>query len=395
MCMHVECIGTSTCRRTHVRALLVHADALGHIFAGHSTVKDFQNYVRGQRRTASADPQQKFQTKSDLLNFAKQKPLPATIQDFSSPWDTYAVDGLVSEWGQYPNTTGIVLTNATSVGWLGQLLKHEIPWALHCDGTHKLAHSSWILLTFGTHHLKWDPNAKMYRHEFCPLVYLFFKGSSETVESTMMGCRGLVLVGQKYFSDMLVQPAAGITDHSEMLRQGLINSFEGMVHMNDWAHLATKYKKGRLLNKSNPFYDLVWPQLKAVHLTHSSEMMHLLFTLLKDVWLEWEADSSRPQQGYSTKTLRKEYCEAPWNTWGMASYDGLGGTLPDGRVATALDLPIILPSNQTEESWHKVRKNALTRIRTACELICMHAARIVHVHVHALTRERIDVHHVA
>ena len=36
-----------------------------------------------------------------------------------------------------------------------------------------------------------------------------------------MGCRGLVLVSEHYYPGQLVSPAAGITDHSDMLRQVL------------------------------------------------------------------------------------------------------------------------------------------------------------------------------
>ena len=341
--------------KLHHNVFITHNNAFypAYSTAGHATVNDFQNFMRGQRRVRN---ESHFETKSDLLNFVKENPLPPTLKELK-PWTMYAVDGLVQEWRNYPNTTGIVLTNGTSVGWLGQLLKArdgDLAWALHVDGTHKLAHGKWILETFGTHHLKWDYQIKRYVHEFCPLVYLFFKSENETIESTMMGCRALVLVAAKYFPTFTVNPAVGITDHSEMLRQGLLKSFNGIAFMNDWAHLATKWGKGKLISKSNPFYGEIWPQLEAIHFAHSTEMMYLLLGQVHDVWCEWEADHTRPQSGYTTKTLWSQYCVAPWNTWSIASYDGYGGQLPDGGTAICLDLPGILPSNQTEEAWHKV-----------------------------------------
>ena len=50
--------------------------------------------------------------------------------------------------------------------------------------------------------------------------------------------------------------------------------------MSDWAHIATHYKKGRLLPKSNPYFGETYFYLNAIHLAHSTEQMNLIMTML-------------------------------------------------------------------------------------------------------------------
>ena len=62
--------------------------------------------------------------------------------------------------------------------------------------------------------------------------------------------------------------------------------------------------------------------------------------------MEWWEDQGLPQQGkYTTKQLREAHLTHPWNTFSMATYDGMNHGCHD--------FPLILPSNQCEESWHK------------------------------------------
>ena len=62
--------------------------------------------------------------------------------------------------------------------------------------------------------------------------------------------------------------------------------------------------------------------------------------------MEWWDDQGLHQQGkYTTKQLREAHLSHPWNTFSIATYDGMN--------AGCHDFPLILPSNQCQESWHK------------------------------------------
>ena len=54
-------------------------------------------------------------------------------------------------------------------------LSDLLAWALHGDGMHKLHYGKWLLLTFGTHCLRYDDRQGVYTHSFRPLIYLLTK----------------------------------------------------------------------------------------------------------------------------------------------------------------------------------------------------------------------------
>ena len=66
-----------------------------------------------------------------------------------------------------------------------QLLTGEFPYSFHCDGTRKLHHGKWVLITLGCTSMEWDLAKKKVVHSFRPLVYLFCK-QQETTESLQM-----------------------------------------------------------------------------------------------------------------------------------------------------------------------------------------------------------------
>ena len=113
----------------------------------------------------------------------------------------------------------------------------------------------------------------------------------------------------------------------------------------DWAHIAVHYKKGRLIPKSNPYFGEIYYFLCAIHFAHSTEQMQLIADTVIELMEWWEAHGE-PQQGkYTTKQLREAHLTYPWLTFSIGTYDGMN----EG----CHDLPLILPSNQCEESWHK------------------------------------------
>lgn len=123
---------------------------------------------------------------------------------------------------RYSNTTATVVTSRRSVEWMGQLINVQetgMAWALHGDGKHKLHHGRWVLMTFGTHCLRWDAAIKDYRHTFCPLVYMFSK-QIESTESVKMAMHAAQIVAMHFYKKRLV-PAVNISDHSDGLRSGM------------------------------------------------------------------------------------------------------------------------------------------------------------------------------
>ena len=141
---------------------------------------------------------------------------------------------------------------------------------------------------------------QVYRHSFRPLVYSFSK-QHETTQAVRMAMDGMQYVAQKYFSAYL-RPSASVSDHCDGLREGMsyilkppwlpeeeTTTLPKLPHLGDWAHIATHYRKGRLISKNNPYYDEVWTHLQAVHFAHTKEMKTLLESLIYDVWGNWEA----------------------------------------------------------------------------------------------------------
>jgi hypothetical protein len=140
---------------------------------------------------------------------------------------------------------------------------------------------------------------QVYRHSFRPLIYSF----SKEVESTMavkMAMDTIQNVAMKFFGAFIF-PSVSVSDHCDGLREGMayIMKPPGRVseecvttklcHFSDWAHIAVKYRKGTMIRKSNPYYDEIWLQLKAVHFAHSAEMKELLESLIFVVWDDWES----------------------------------------------------------------------------------------------------------
>ena len=54
------------------------------------------------------------------------------------------------------NTEGLVFTGPVQLGWIKQCLARPHCFVLHVDGKHKLHHGGWVLMTVGTHYLRYD-----------------------------------------------------------------------------------------------------------------------------------------------------------------------------------------------------------------------------------------------
>jgi hypothetical protein len=187
-------------------------------------------------------------------------------------------------------------------------------------------------------------------------------------------------VAMRFYKKRL-QSAVNCSDRSDGLRSGMqyinINHTapdEEEVetpHCSDWAHIVTHLMKGRLISKSNPsyppphralsptpspsqgrlipksnpYFGEVYFLLLAIHLAHSTEQHTLITEHVVELFKWWESHGLLQQGKYTTETLRETHLKYPWNTFSIATYDGM--------LSGCHDFPLILPSNQAEESWHK------------------------------------------
>ena len=296
------------------------------LIRSHSTastgVPDLTGYENfGRELARSKLPRAKqFETRADLLAFMRSTSLPATVDEMDDT-SLYSVDGIADIWTCFEEPDGsktlaIPLISKQCVCWIQQLVALSHAWALHGDGKHKLHIGRYILMTFGTHCLKWDVTAKTYRHSFRPLVYLFSQ-NHESVSAGRLAMVALQLVAVNFFGQRL-ESAVNISDRSDGLRSGTcirahttafacmcvhtraygsvciranatafccirlhvsmdawLAMSAGMQYINidhlapddeevetphcsDWAHIAVHYMKGRLIPKSNPYYGEIY-----------------------------------------------------------------------------------------------------------------------------------------
>jgi hypothetical protein len=73
------------------------------------------------------------------------------------------------------DTEGMCFTGPMQVQWIGQLLQRPQQFVLHADGKHKLHHGRWVLMTLGTHYLRYDAERDQLSTSFAPLMYLMSK----------------------------------------------------------------------------------------------------------------------------------------------------------------------------------------------------------------------------
>ena len=73
------------------------------------------------------------------------------------------------------DTEGMCFTGPQQVQWIGQLLQRPQQFVLHADGKHKLHHGRWVLMTLGTHYLRYDAERDQLSTSLAPLMYLMSK----------------------------------------------------------------------------------------------------------------------------------------------------------------------------------------------------------------------------
>ena len=128
------------------------------------------------------------------------------------------------------NCTGALFTGRMQIYWIGQLMNMPHRFVLHADGKHKLHHGEWILMSVGTHMLRWDAANGTLSTTFVPLVYLFCK-EHESNGSCLYLVRGLEMIAKKYFptdaqgNAISLVPGACMSDHCDGFRNAFMAVF--------------------------------------------------------------------------------------------------------------------------------------------------------------------------
>lgn len=318
------------------------------VCADMASLTDFQNASRAFKRSKHA-PTGEFQSRADCLNFMRSNPLPASKADLD-PTALYTVHGMADVFEQYPDTMAIPLVSRKTIHFMSQLVELQRPWALHGDGKHKLHFGTWMLITFGTHMLRWDAHNRVFSHAFCPLLYLWAR-DHESVEVVKFGMDAMQMACMHFFNTRLA-PAVCISDFSNGLRSGMRciagEDEAAPLHFGDWAHLSFHYQQSRMLKKSNPHFGGLYFLMQGIHVAHSTEMKDMLVGKTRSVIQDWldHDDNLSLKDCKDLKEFVKQYLQPPWDTWSIGAFDSV-------MSDECLDLPLILPSNQCQESWHK------------------------------------------
>ena len=134
---------------------------------------------------------------------------------------------------------GQCFTGPVQIGWVIQLLGMPNRFVLHVDGKHKLHHGGFVLLTIGTHFLRWDVEHMELRQSFAPLVYLMCK-EQETNGAVQILVDALSMIAVQYGGADL-QPGATMSDNSDAIRNALVSKYGKYAqHGSCYPHITRK-----------------------------------------------------------------------------------------------------------------------------------------------------------
>ena len=239
--------------------------------------------------------------------------------------DTYGVEG-------------VCLTGRQQVAWMGQLKHRDHQFVLHADGKHKLHHGEWILITLGTHIVRWDAHNLTLSTSFVPLVYLFCK-QHESIGACRMLVDALNVTTVKYYGGTL-KPGATMSDHSDSFLDAFQTAFPDVAFGQCWPHIGRKWREGNWVTKKWEHFDSVGEQLLNIHLGHTPEQRDLMMHEYGKRWDAWgeEARTNKTSDGQEMNVFWNEYCLPPWDNWSIGLFDCM----------------LCTPSQQAQESWHKL-----------------------------------------
>jgi hypothetical protein len=225
---------------------------------------------------------------------------------------------------------GACYTGKTQIGWMGQLAQMPGEWQVHIDGKYKLHHSKFLLLTIGTHYLRYDHHHSTLSNSFAPLVYLFCKeGESDGAVQILIDA--LIATGRKYYN-VKVRPGAGTSDHAPALRKAMETTWQDIEYGQCYPHLIRKFGEGEFFKgtgttKTWEHFEATKSMIRDIHLAESTGMKYLIIKEVGKIWDKW---------GHQMDTFWDSNLTNPWDCWSICDMDTMISTC----------------SNQVHESWH-------------------------------------------
>ena len=172
----------------------------------------------------------------------------------------------------------------------------------------------WILMSLGTHFLRWDEKHLTLSTSFAPLVYLMCK-QHESEGAAQMLMDGLNVTSTKYFDEKL-DPGACMSDHSASYRKAYESSFPDAAFGQCWPHIARKWSEGEWSSKKWAHFDEAAQDLRLIHLGgHTTAMKELIIQECGYRWDKW---------GTQMNTFWNGYCVGGWDCWSICVSDAEG-----------------------------------------------------------------------
>jgi hypothetical protein len=222
------------------------------IFSGVPELASMQWYVRSNKPSYKAKQSGLMLTgMADLIAYSQSLAIPPTLALLNAAPSSSLVASVLGgasqslyipmQAGAY-GIHGACYTGKTQIGWMGQLAQMPGEWQVHIDGKYKLHHSKFLLLTLGTHYLRYDHHHSTLSTSFAPLVYLFCKeGESDGAVQILIDA--LIATGRKYYNVRLT-PGAGASDHAPALRKAMETTWPGIEYGQCYPHLIRKFGEG-------------------------------------------------------------------------------------------------------------------------------------------------------
>jgi hypothetical protein len=220
----------------------------------------------------------------ELLQFSKQFSIPPSLSMLQAAPSTALVSAVVPTALYVPMDVsayaihGACFTGKIQIGWIGQLVERPKLFVLHVDGKYKLHHLNFILLTLGTHYLRWDAHNQTLSTSFAPIIYLFCK-EKETSGAADLLMDAANAVSLKYYGKKL-DPGACMSDHSTPFRKGFARVWPDAQFGQCWPHIIRKVREGHdyCSKKWEHFEETIF-MLQCIHLAHTDEMKGKLVEL--------------------------------------------------------------------------------------------------------------------
>ena len=180
---------------------------------------------------------------------------------------------------------GQCFTGPAQLGWMLQLLGMKKKFVIHIDGKYKLHHGKFILITIGTHYLRWDVANGTLSTSFVPLMYLMCR-EHESNGCTKILCDALDYCTQTYFNAKL-EPGATTSDHTDSFKNELVAAYD-TVHGSCYPHLKRKWGEGKeYMSKSWEHHTEAGEHIRYFNFAHNEHMKNSLAHYIGKKWDEW------------------------------------------------------------------------------------------------------------